>query len=341
MTRHWLLVLIAWLATLRAGPALAQSRESEPVKAVAAQHLHVATPRGQGDLPVYLSADWSRPLPTVTRAVIVVHGALRNADIYLRSAEDARAVSGTAPETVLLIVPQFLTDVDTSALALPADTLRWTLGGWKEGQPALGPAPLSSFDAFDTVLAHLADRGLFPSLRQVVLAGHSAGAQVVQRYAVAGRGERALTERGVGMRYVVANPSSYLWFGDDRPRPVDRAACPTVDQWKYGLRDAPPYVGETRGLERRFIMRDVVYLLGDADTDPNHASLDRSCAAMAQGETRFARGMQYRHALEVRRPNLVRHRIHAIPGVGHDNARMFASACGMAALFGQTGCAGL
>jgi hypothetical protein len=41
-----------------------------------------------------------------------------------------------------------------------------------------------------------------------VVAGHSGGAQVVQRYAIAGKAELALTREGVGVRYVVANPST-------------------------------------------------------------------------------------------------------------------------------------
>jgi hypothetical protein len=177
-------------------------------------------------------------------------------------------------------------------------------------------------------------------MHDVVLAGHSAGAQAVERYAVVGRGEAALTARGIAVRYVVANPSSYLWFGEARPVAVDPAACPQFDRWKYGLVGAPPYVGDTAGLETRFINRDVVYLLGERDTDPHHKFLDRSCAAMAQGETRFARGMFNMLYLEQRHPNLVRHRIFAVPDVGHDADRMFGSTCGMAALFGMPGCQG-
>jgi pimeloyl-ACP methyl ester carboxylesterase len=75
---------------------------------------------------------------------------------------------------------------------------------------------LSSFDAIDSILARLADRSVFPNLAHIVLAGHSAGGQIVQRYAVVGTGTDKLTALGVRVRYVVANPSSYAYFSRER-----------------------------------------------------------------------------------------------------------------------------
>ena len=74
---------------------------------------------------------------------------------------------------------------------MPAETLRWGHFGWEAGDDAHGPAPISSFAALDAILARLADRASFPALKTVVIAGHSGGGQLVQRYAVAGHGEDA------------------------------------------------------------------------------------------------------------------------------------------------------
>ena len=96
------------------------------------------------------------------------------------------------------------------------------------------------------------------------------------------------------MRYVVANPSSYLYFDDERPdgQPIAGGTCPSATEWKYGLKSAPPYVAsqDVRDLETRYAARHVVYLLGKADTNPYTHFIDRSCAAMAQGPYRLARG---------------------------------------------------
>src|ERR1700692_844793 len=219
------------LASSRAWTADEVATNHQPVKQVANLRISVGD---HGTLPLYVSADWSNPLPEITRAVLVLHGRLRDADVYFRSARTAQAAAGDAGKAAIMIVPQFLAGIDIDAYHLPPDTLRWTLEGWEGGDPALGPTAASSFDALDAILARLADRKIFPGLKQVVVAGHSGGAQVVQRYAIAGKGEPALTQQGVGVRYVVANPSSYAYFNGGGPEPSIAANCPDYNHWKYG-----------------------------------------------------------------------------------------------------------
>jgi len=336
MTRRTLLILLM-VAGLIPATAPAQQRQTfrDPVKVVADARLAVGKTDG---IPLYLSADWSHPLPDVTRAVLVFHGLQRDADRYWTDAQATLADAGDAARGTLLIVPQFLADQDLPAHGLPLSMLHWEADSWSGGAPADGPEPLSSFDAIDAILARLADRSLFPNLRRVVVAGHSAGGQVVQRYAIVGRGEDALIARGVQVRYVVANPSSYTYFTSERPLPVDNAACPGFNRWKYGLDQIVPYAEGESDLEARYVRRDVVYLLGTADTDPNHSALDKSCAGEAEGPYRFARGMAYYAYLLRHHPADLNHHVGLVLGVAHDGGRMFGSSCGRAALFDAPGC---
>ncbi len=335
------LALAALCGLLLVGSALAKTEDSEPshrpVKAVADQRLTVKGAAGTGELPLYLSADWTKPQPGITRAVLVFHGRLRDADVYLKSGEAALAEAGDGAAGTLLVVPQFLADVDMAPHDLPPQTLHWRGDAWMGGDPAEGPAGISSFEAMDAILKHLADRNLFPALRTVVVAGHSGGAQVVQRYAVVGKGEAVLTARGVHVRYVVANPSSYVYFSADRP--VPEAACPSFNHWKYGFEAPPPYVAGTPAakFETQYVGRDVVYLLGDKDIDPHHPALDISCEAEAEGPYRLARGHAYFDYLKSRHPDL-KHHLHEVPGVAHEGGKMLGSACGLAALFDLPGC---
>jgi pimeloyl-ACP methyl ester carboxylesterase len=330
------------------GAASAQGRlEDASVWLVADHRLTVTTPAGSGALPLYLSQDWDRPQPAATRAVITIHGVERAADLSRTIAESARANAKLDPESVLLIEPQFLDDRDVAGQHLPAETLRWSHSGWERGDEAHGPAPISSFAALDAILAKLGDRALFPALKTVVVAGHSGGGQVVQRYAVAGRGESALTKAGIHVRYVVANPSSYVYFSPERPAgdefaPFDAAACPAYDRWKYGMTGLPPYLAgqDAAALEAAYAARDVVYLLGEADNNPNHRALDKTCMAEAEGPNRYARGLAYFRYLKQRRPVGLAHRLLRVPEVGHDSDLMFNSACGLAALYDLPGCAG-
>jgi pimeloyl-ACP methyl ester carboxylesterase len=340
--------LTALVAGVLGASALAQDVQDEQdevapghraVKAVGDARIRLA---GGGVLPLYLTADWSRPLPYITRAVIVVHGLQRNADNYFETAMRAQAAAGAIGGSTLMIVPQFLTQIDIDAHRLPADTLRWSRGGWESGEPAHGPAPTSSFEAFDAILARLADRRLFSRLAGVVLAGHSGGGQVVQRYAIAGRGDAALLRAGIAVRYVVANPSSYAYFSGDRPVPAVAASCPRYNDWKYGMARLPPYLANRApaDLERSYVARQVIYLLGTQDIDPNHQELDKTCMGEAQGPYRYARGRAYADYMKARDRGTPNHVVLDVPGVTHSARKMLTSPCGLTALFDLPGCVG-
>ena len=143
-------------------------------------------PLKAGDLSLGLSQDWQQPLPQVQRALIVIHGRLRNAQTYLHSVEQAATRAGQL-STTLIIAPQFLNESDTARHSLPADILRWHANDWMAGAPATSPAPLSSYAALDQILERLADGKRYPALHEIVVAGHSGGAQGVQRYALTTR----------------------------------------------------------------------------------------------------------------------------------------------------------
>jgi hypothetical protein len=330
-------VLLLILMCGAAGAVEEVAPNHRPVKAVGNAHIAVA---GRGLAAVFVSADWSVPQPAITRAVIVLHGRLRDADVYFGSALRAQAAAGEAGRAALMIVPQFLAEADIAAHHLPADMLRWSWEGWEGGDAALAPAPVSSFEVLDAILARLADRALFPHLATVVVAGHSGGAQVAQRYAIATRGEAALARAGIKLRYVVANPSSYAYFSPDRPQPTIAAACPGYDDWKYGMGARPPYLADRtpQALEQGYVARRVIYLLGTRDTNPNHPALDKSCRGEAQGPFRYARGHAYADYMRGRDHGAPNHSVWDVEGVGHDGDGMLTSPCGLAALFGQPGC---
>ncbi len=337
--RRATLIGLALLAVLGASASQAAPRTG-PGKSAVAEIGPQRVAAGGGQLPLYANIDWRSPQPTTTRAVLILHGVNRNAADYFATGRETLAAAGTDASDTALLVPQFLTETDVGAHGLGDDVLRWHGAHWEGGLAATAPVAVSSFAALDAILARLADPAAFPKLRQVVIAGHSGGGQIVQRYAVVGNGALALEARGIGVRYVVANPSSYLWFSPERPQ-GDSGGCPDANRWKYGFDgDVPPYVTQDAAtLERRYVQRDVVYLLGGADVDPHHPALDVTCAGEAQGPYRYARGLNYVHMLQSRDGDRLKHRVLTVDGVGHDERRMFTSACGMAALFDRAGCA--
>ena len=67
----------------------------------------------------------------------------------------------------------------------------------------------------------------------------------MQRYAVLNNVDGPLRRDGLALRYVIANPSSYLYLTNERPRPdgglraLRTRICPTYNQYKYGTDKLP------------------------------------------------------------------------------------------------------
>lgn len=301
------------------------------VKIVSPDRFHLDA----GDLSLGVSQDWRQPLPNVSRVLIIVHGRLRNAQTYLQSGVDAAEHAGVGANT-LVIAPQFLNASDVKRNHLDGQVLRWNGNDWMAGEPSTGPGQLSSYGALDQIIKHLGNRTLFPALKDIVVAGHSGGGQVVQRFALMGHDHPTLQNEGIRLRYVVANPSSYAYFSPQRPVPFDTANCPGFNDWKYGLQHLPAYAkGQSaEQLEQAYVSRDITYLLGQQDTDPNHPALDKSCEAETQGAYRLIRGHNYFDYLKQRHPQL-RQTLVEVPGVGHNGDGMFTSPEGQKVLFTQ------
>ncbi len=354
-------LLLALLLTFPTLSIVARAQD-KPAKVVANHAVPLNTRQGNLLLPAFLSLDgepidFTQPQPQVTRAILILHGLKRNAQSANDAGLDAIHHAGPAAKGTLLIAPQFLEQVDVDAHRLPPNVLRWAPGQWMAGARALN-TQVSSFDALDGILTLLANRHQFPNLKVIVLAGHSAGGQLMQRYAVAGRGADLIQHTGIAIHYVIANPSSYLYFSPDRPvltsppspdftfaSPADPAACKgKFNRWKYGLTDTPAYIGsiDPATLETHYLTRHVRYLLGTSDNDPHHPELDTSCSGELEGPTRFERGKAYFRYLQLRHPELTQpnaiQQLWFIPGVDHDADRMFNSTCGLAALFDTGPC---
>ena len=288
---------------------------------------------------------------TVRQAVVVIHGDHRNAGSNHRSVE--RAASAAGLTSALIVTPQFVTEQDASAHGLAGDVPIWPEDGWKEGGRArlLAAAPLpavSSFTVVDELLRRLADRTLFPNLEQVVVAGHSAGGQFVHRYAAASPVEDTLRPLGIRVRYIVASPSSYLYFDNRRPVPGGAgelavpseaavAECPRYNNYRYGLDSLNQYtraVGSD-ALRSQYANRNVVFLLGGRDNDPHTPDLDNTCAARLQGADRLERGNQYYASLGQQfEPGIYARQAKAIiPNADHSPSLVFNSPAGRAYLF--------
>lgn len=298
----------------------------------------------------------NRPLSSIAagsvhRVIVVIHGDSRNAADHERYIERAATASGVGD--ALILAPQFLSAADVTAAKLPATTLYWADDAWKQGlgsalTPLARPASVNAFGVIDALVKAYTDPVRYPGITTVVVAGHSAGGQFVNRYSAMSAITTTLSTRHIATRFVVANPSSYVYLDGRRPDPVsgairiltatEQATCRRYDTYRYGLVGDNPYGGfiVATTVRSRFAGHDVTYLLGSLDTDPADPSLDTSCPGEWQGPQRYARGIRYRSSLRLVFGAGIdgHHRFQTVPGVGHDASAMYASALGRTALFG-------
>ncbi len=142
-----------------------------------------------------------------------------------------------------------------------------------------------------------------PNVRSIVIVGHSAGGQVVNRYSMSNQVHEKL---GVPVTYIVSNPSSYAYPDSVRPTSAaydaragapgyvvepspntpafrafnDARNCTTFDQWPFGFRNRTGYsaIQSDDQQRKQIAARQNIYLLGGLDILPL-AGFDGSCAA--------------------------------------------------------------
>jgi hypothetical protein len=250
--------------------------------------------------------------------------------------------NGINYDKTLLIAPDFFATPDI-AEEKPQGFPFWKVMGWPNGEDSINSPHVSSFQVFDDLLSFVADKSRFPALASIVITGHSDGGAFVQRYAALNKIQKKIQSAGVYLRYVIANSPSYLYFNHERPSghsfaSYDSRACSNYNDYRYGMEKIIPFAGKRTGqlLFTRYADREVTYLLGSEDKDPNHRLLDKSCGAEAQGGNRLKRGLayiRYEHHLADNQTKLKR-RAYEVIGVGHNYEEIFASKCALASIFG-------
>jgi pimeloyl-ACP methyl ester carboxylesterase len=342
------LTLVAAVALLASAPVSTRAQATAPCTTPTAACEHWVALGGTARSLVYASYPLDKPNRAVTRALIMVHGANRNADHYFATSMAAGFLAG-ALENTIIISPRFIAAPDKpepNEVVWPGRGDSWRSGGMSPSNPTL-----SSFDFTDELLRELANKKNFPNLTRIVIAGHSAGGQFATRYAMANKVHGTLG--GIAVSYVVSNPSSYAWPAAVRPLPVgdanpvdaykaslepngekvhadytygpfDAAKAPDFDRWPAGLNQLTGYAARTPAdqLRKQLVERPTTYLLGQVDVLPL-GGFDPSPTAMAQGPTRRARGEAF--FKYVNETLGAKHAAIIVPECGHNDRCIFTT----------------
>jgi len=293
------------------------------------------------------------PDAAVQRVVIVIQGDRRRPIDYLESVAHSAAAAGA--EDVLALAPYFRVAGELDPGERPSGAAYWSPSGWKEGglsrcDPWDRPWRISSFAVVDSLITAVAGSGLWSGIADVLIVGHSAGGQFVQRFAAGSRIQESLATLGLRYRFIVANPSSYLYLSRHRfvassgtfVRLSDDqlAACPRANRYKYGLRGLNEYMSasDRASIRQRYLERTIDYVVGELDTHPEDARFDTTCAGRLQGGTRYGRGRTFHDYLGHLFGGDVyaRHRLLVVPGVGHDVRSILSAPNVQAAMFGRS-----
>jgi pimeloyl-ACP methyl ester carboxylesterase len=304
---------------------------------------------------VYRSHPLDARNEAITRVLVMIHGAGRNADNYFSSAMAAAFLAGALDNT-LVISPRIASNDGAACQdVLGLDEISWHCNTWRSGGPSLSHPAVTSFDLLDEILRKVARRNVFPNVKSIVVAGHSAGGQVVNRYEMTNQVHDSL---GAPVTYVVSNPSSYAYPDDARPAiaayslvanapgyipatPADAPAfrpfsdarnCATWDSWPFGLKQRTGYSAKLTDeqIKTQLAGRPTTVLLGELDILPL-GGFDGSCPAMAQGPTRLARGQAY--ARRVNETLRGKHTIAIVPLCGHNARCIFTSDVALPLIF--------
>lgn len=308
---------------------------------ILAQYCSTATPNCTAKLPLgdgskfalyYRNYPLTQRNEKIERAMIIIHGASRNANDYF-STGMAAAFLNQGLDNTLVISPRYAgNNGRTCKDTLAANEIAWDCGDWKNGFEALNHKGVFSYDFLDELVKKIADPNLFPNLKGIVVSGHSAGGQIVHRYAAVNKIHDTVK---VPIRYVVSNPSSYVYLDADRlPREfhcdtkgkceeefrpyADRRNCTTYNDWMHGLDNLKGYAAAFTPdqIRHQLLTRPVTYLMGELDTLPI-AGFDSSCISMAQGPTRYDRAKAYfAHITKLKAKD---HEFVTVPLCGHNN----------------------
>eukprot|EP00026_Physarum_polycephalum_P009210 Phypoly_transcript_09324.p1 GENE.Phypoly_transcript_09324~~Phypoly_transcript_09324.p1 ORF type:complete len:373 (+),score=37.87 Phypoly_transcript_09324:273-1391(+) len=303
---------------------------------------------------------------SITTAAIILHGILRDAYEYYCYMKYATEIANKTDSTYF-IAPHFLLANDLKAPnAFYFSSNTEYMDG---GQSDVNTTRISSFKMLDDILLAFNNKKYFPNVHEIVIVGHSTGAQTAHRYAIATGIEKALT---VPVRYVLENAGSYAYLDTTRatlPRisvPTCDACdateirsakyafsalasdqqCPQFNTWKMGLDSGNAYLnlrGKTE-IRNDFRHKDVVYLVGTKDTcntllehncGCSDSSLDTECAAEMQGYCRLMRGAVYYQYLNFYYKTH-NQKLYFVDGVGHDGCGMITSNSSIFSIFTAT-----
>ena len=302
---------------------------------IAPNHFEFEEDSKKLSIPIIASHSLDRVNHDTKYLILVIHGGGLNAENTFKTALKTIMALKVPQSRFLVLAPQLIEGVKIKEKGLLFWDQAWRGGGLSLAAGLNKDLPrVSSFDVVDRLMEH--SLKMNPGIKRILIMGHSAGGQFVMRYAAINNRHEILEQQGVSVRYVVANPSSYLYLNATRYEfnsegeiqkitPKKLSDCPDYNKYKYGLEDLYGYADSISPdmIQKSVLTRPIFFLLGVKDDERNW-SLDKSCEGDVQGENRYQRGLLYKYHLDqvAGSSSANRHIWLEIPEVGHNSTEM-------------------
>ena len=188
-----------------------------------------------------------------TKVLFIIHGNSRDAESSLKQWKDI-----SINKNIILIAPHFVKSSYPNF---------WTLQMAKSSGKMLKDQSNNLKNSLSSFFTYFKNKYDLQTSTYSIF-GFSAGSQFAHRY--------LLFSDDIQVDRVVLGSAGWYTFLNNEPYP-------------YGMRNMP--------IEREryewYLSREVLFILGAKDNDPNHESLNNSKGAKQQGSNRFERGQNY------------------------------------------------
>ena len=268
---------------------------------------------------------------SVKDAIIFVHGKDRNASEYFKTM--VTAMENLEKTNDVVVIAPYFKNIDE---VFNNTDIYWSYLGWRYGnnsQPSDSENRHSSFSIIDTLINKLANTNHFPNLKQIFIAGHSAGAQFSQLYSAGNSMEEKYTNINFG--YWIANSQFFLYTNPNRWSDTDgdfivpdESLCQGYDEYPRGMVDRNTFMNKlsSEKIIQNISKRKVTLLLGEEDV--TNSALTTTCYAMLLGKHRYDRGQKYFAFLNKFYPNNSTSKVN-IPNADHDKDKVYLSQEGL------------
>lgn len=276
-------------------------------------------------IPYASNRDISIKATQVERLIISIHSSSYDPDFYVDTITKIASEYTGLQENLLIISPAFYRKDKTRL----QDVVLWQTDPFWGNNRALylnKETTLSAFEVLDHMIIHILSSGNFPNIKQIVILGHSAGGQFVNRYAAS---NTFMDKYPLPVKFLVTAASSYIYFSPKRANDASRTHFetpypkkPAYNQWGYGVKKLygfhKKYAVTAEKMQKRYPNLRIRYLVGSEDVHLSN-TLDMNTEAMLQGLNRKQRAITYyNHLQDHFGPDITqRQDFFIIDGVGH------------------------